>query len=289
MKLKPIEIKNFSYGTVRIVDPSTQGAPLSSSPGVTSDTKVAWHIYGFSIAGRQSEKAVAARAAEEESSTSFCIYLPAYSLVFNGTYIPVDPIRGQRGNNDFYDVTAFQGDLQCSIYKDNNNAIRAKLTLGPLQNAIYTFTVCSIAGTEKGLSVMQYASGTFTLTYGGKPFDPIVAINNAQQNVQARDASEPAPASTILGYSNCYWMNGGVLQHMEDQQSPGDDGFIALRAGATSSTSGTASLIIKDTFAALQEEMQDPAYFVMPLYKIENGVITVDFRSTPQAQVAEVL
>lgn len=288
MKLKPIEIKNFSYGSVRIVDPSTQGAPPSDAPCGTSDTKVAWHVYGFTTSGRK-KKLAATRDAEP--STSYCIFLPPYCLLFNGTYIPVEPIQGNRGNNDYYDISTLRGNLDCSIYKDNG-AVRAKLSIGPVQNAIYTFTVCAVGGTEKGLSVEQYASGTISLTYGGKPFDPILAVNhaNAQQNAGNLKASAGStPPSSVAGFSNCYWMNGGGLQYMEDQESPGNNGFIALRAGATAATSGTATLIIKESLAALQKEMQNPAYFVMPLYKIEDGVITVDFRSTPQAQVAEVI
>ena len=292
MKMKPIEVTNYSFGTVRIVDPSTQGAPSYSAPSCSVESKVAWHIYAFAISGRRSKKSAAKSAnarAAEDPATSFCIFLPPYSLLFNGTYIPVDPIVGNRGTGDFYDITTLRGNLDCSIYKDQNGAIRAKLTIGPLPNSIYTFTVCSVGGTEKGISVEQYASGTFALTYGGKPFDPIVVINNAQPNAQARDASGSTPASSVTGFSNCYWMSGGVLQHMEDQPIPGNNGFIALRAGATTSTNGTAALVIKESLAALQMEMQNPAYFVMPLYKIENGVLTVDLRSTPYAQVVEVI
>ena len=303
MKLKPVEIKNFSYGTVRIVDPSTQGAPRYYAPSCSSETKVAWHVYGFSKSAARTPKSTAARAAEE-AETSFCIYLPPYCLSLNGTYIPVEPLRGQRGGIDFYDIASFQGDLQCSVYKDGNGAFRAKLTIGPMQDAIYTFAVCSIDGTAKGISVRQYASGTFAVTHGDKPFDPIVGANNGQQNaVESRAAGDrqragevssdnsdsDTPISTILGYANCYWRQGGMMYHIEDQESPGDNGFVALKAGATPETTGEAEVVIMDSFPALQEEMRDPAYIVIPLYKVEEGIITVDFRATPFAQSAEVI
>ena len=277
MKLKPVQVKNYAFGTVRIVDPSTQGEQGGYTPSSNSNTSTAWHIYAVSLL--------------EGDDTAYRIYLPPFSLLFNGTYVPVEPIAGGQKINDYFDLTTFRGDLLCSVYKDNNNEVRAKLTIGPLQDAIFTFVVCSVSGNERGLSVTQYVSGTFSLNYGGKPFDPIVAINNLPNADDSGedDGGEDAPTSEIKGFSNCYWMNGGVLQHMADQQSPGDDGFIALRVGATADTSGNASLIIRDSLAALQEEMKNPAYFVMPLYKVEDGVITVDFRSTPQAQVAEVL
>lgn len=270
MKLKPVEIKNFAFGSVRIVDPSTQAVGNGSSPSPTSNTYVAWHIYGFS------------KAAEEESS-SFCIYLPDSSLMFNNELLPVDPINGNRGGNNLYDIGNTRGDIICSIYRDGFG-YKAKIGAGIVPGSVLNFLVCSVGGNAKSLSVTQYASGLITLYSKSAvnalagPFAPIM-----------EEDSDDSGEERVVGYENCYWMSGGVLRTINDQPSPGNDGFVALREGATPDTMGTASLVIYPTLSDMQVAQQDPAYFIMPLYKIEGGTIALDLRSTPQSQQAEVL
>jgi hypothetical protein len=93
----------------------------------------------------------------------------------------------------------------------------------------------------------------------------------------------------VTGFSNCYWQNCGVTQHMSDQSIPGTDGFIALKAGATPSTSGTATLYCYADLAALQAAQGDVEYFTVPLYRVASSKITLDMRRMPVVFTAEVL
>lgn len=286
MKLKPIEVKNYAYGTVRIVDPSTQGAASSDMPTSTSDTKTAWHIYGFSVASKEARESATVRAGEETLS-SFCIYLPSSCLMYNNEVVLVDPIHGGRGGNDFYDIGNTRGDITCSIYRDGL-AYKAKIGVGVIPGAVQSFLVCSVGGTDKSISVSQYVSGMVSL-YAKSSVDNAIAGPFAPIIEEESEGSEESGEERVIGYENCYWMSGGVLRTINDQHSPGDDGFVALREGATPDTIGTASLVIYSDIAALQEAQQDPAYFIIPLYKMEGGLIALDLRSTPQSQMAEVL
>ena len=101
--------------------------------------------------------------------------------------------------------------------------------------------------------------------------------------------TEGEDPEVVTGFANCYWQNAGVTQHMSDQTIPGTDGFIALKAGATSATNGTATLYCYANLAALQAAQQDVAYFIVPLYRIVGSKITLDMRRMPVVFTAEVL
>ena len=76
VKIKPVQIKNYAFGTVRIIDPETQGESRNA-PNPTAATSIAWNIYSLSSGA--------------EDATSYHIYLPPFCLLFNGTYCPVEP------------------------------------------------------------------------------------------------------------------------------------------------------------------------------------------------------
>lgn len=107
--------------------------------------------------------------------------------------------------------------------------------------------------------------------------------------VYEEDEETDEPTDVVAGFQNCYWQNGGVTMHMEDQEIPGTDGFVALKAGATPYTSGTATLECYESFAALQAAQQDVAYFIVPLYRVADSKITLDMRRMPVVFTAEIL
>ena len=109
------------------------------------------------------------------------------------------------------------------------------------------------------------------------PFSPVYDTEGEDEEV-------------VTGFQNCYWMNGGMTVHMSGTRSiPGTDGFIALKAGATPSTSGTATLYCYANLAALQAAQRDVAYFIVPLYVVSSSKITLDLRRMPVVYSAEVL
>lgn len=105
--------------------------------------------------------------------------------------------------------------------------------------------------------------------------------------VYDEDGDDP---EVVTGFENCYWMNGGVTIHMEDQDDiPGTDGFIALKAGATPDASGDASLECYADIEALNNAQRDIAFFIVPLYIFEESKIVLDLRRIPHVYTAEVL
>jgi len=93
----------------------------------------------------------------------------------------------------------------------------------------------------------------------------------------------------LSGFRNCYWMNGGVTVAMGNQSFAIQNGVVALRAGATPATSGSASLVSYADIAALQAAQKDVAYFIVPLYIVESAQIAVDLRRIPHIYTSEVL
>ena len=111
------------------------------------------------------------------------------------------------------------------------------------------------------------------------PFSPIY-----------EEDGEGEPTETVTGFQNCFWQLGGVTQQLEDQTSiPGTDGFIVLKAGATPSTSGTASLYCYSSLAALQAAQHDLEYFIVPLYRVASSKITLDMRRMPVVYSVETI
>lgn len=126
---------------------------------------------------------------------------------------------------------------------------------------------------------IQSLANAASATAGEGPFTP----------VYEEDEETGEPTEVVAGFENCYWMNGGVLVQMSDQELPGTDGFIALKCGATPSTSGTATLECYATLAALRSAQQDVAHFIVPLYIVSDSTIDLDMRRTPVVFAAEVL
>lgn len=93
---------------------------------------------------------------------------------------------------------------------------------------------------------------------------------------------------TVLSLTNCYWMNGGATKSLGTVSLPGTDGFIALKAGATTSTNGSGSVVCYSTLAAMQSDQEDPAYFIVPLYRVSSSKIVLDLRNIPHVYVGEI-
>lgn len=124
----------------------------------------------------------------------------------------------------------------------------------------------------------------------GKGGDPVaVSADGPFSPVYEEDGETGEPTDTVVGFTNCYWQNCGKTVLMSDQTIPGANGFIALRAGATPATDGTATLYCYASFAALQSAQDDVAYFTIPLYRVADSKITLDMRRMPNVYLAEVL
>ena len=115
---------------------------------------------------------------------------------------------------------------------------------------------------------------------GEGPFTPVY---------EEPEEEEEEPTYIVTGFTNCYWQNCGKTVLMGDQTIPGTNGFIALRAGATPSTAGQATLQCYADLAALQAAQEDMAYFTIPLYLVADGKITLDMRRMPNIYLAEVI
>ncbi len=112
------------------------------------------------------------------------------------------------------------------------------------------------------------------------PFEPVY---------EEPEEEEEEPTFIVTGFTNCYWQNCGKTILMSDQTIPGANGFIALRAGATPSTAGQATLQCYADLAALQAAQEEVAYFTIPLYLVADSKITLDMRRMPNVYLAEVL
>lgn len=120
--------------------------------------------------------------------------------------------------------------------------------------------------------------------------DPVaVSADGPFSPVYEEDGETDEPTDTVVGFTNCYWQNCGKTILMSDQTIPGANGFIALRAGATPSTAGQATLQCYADLAALQAAQEDVAYFTIPLYLVADSKITLDMRRMPNVYLAEVL
>jgi hypothetical protein len=93
----------------------------------------------------------------------------------------------------------------------------------------------------------------------------------------------------VIGFGNCYWQNGGVTCFMADQSCEYTDGFVVLQADATTSGNGSASLESYSTLSDLNEAQQSPAFFIAPLYYMEEGHIVMDMRRLPQLYLLEAI
>lgn len=121
------------------------------------------------------------------------------------------------------------------------------------------------------------AGGPAVAVSADGPFSPIY-----------EEDDDGEPTETVTGFQNCYFMNGGRIVAMSDQSLPGANGFIALKVGATSTTSGDAELLCYSTIDALKAAQNDVAAFTIPLYRVAASKITLDMRRIPVVFAAEV-
>ena len=126
------------------------------------------------------------------------------------------------------------------------------------------------------------------LPKGGSPGDPVaVSADGPFSPVYNAEGEDP---DVVTGFRNCFWQNGGVTVQMSDQSSiPGSSGFIALKAGALPSTTGTATLECYATFAAMQTAQRDTSHFIVPLYRVASSKITLDMRRMPVVYTFEMI
>lgn len=130
------------------------------------------------------------------------------------------------------------------------------------------------------VGAIQLGSASAVEVPADGPFSPVYAT----------DPQTGQPTDTVTGFQNCYWQNGGVTVQMSDQSSiPGSSGFIALKAGALPSTTGTATLECYATFAAMQTAQRDTSHFIVPLYRVASAKITLDMRRMPVVYTYEMI
>ena len=141
----------------------------------------------------------------------------------------------------------------------------------------------NVGGAAVGIGEMLVPIGNVPgagVTLPPGPFTPVY---------EEPEEDEEEPTYIVTGFTNCYWQNCGKTILMSDQTIPGANGFIALRAGATPSTAGQATLQCYADLAALQAAQDDVAYFTIPLYRVADSKITLDMRRMPNVYLAEVL
>lgn len=120
--------------------------------------------------------------------------------------------------------------------------------------------------------------------------DPVeVSADGPFSPVYEEDEETGEPTDVVTGFQNCYWQNGGVTMQMEDQDIPGTEGFVALKVGATSYTSGNATLECYESLASLRAAQQEVGHFIVPLYRVAGSRITLDMRRMPIVYTDEVL
>lgn len=151
-----------------------------------------------------------------------------------------------------------------------------------------------VASLQEQLAALAFARED-TAPGGGEiptqffPIGSVPAVSDVDGPFSPLYDTSGSDPEVVTGLTNCYWQSGGVTQHMADQQRPGTDGFIALKAGATPTTSGTAALCCYANLAALQAAQRDVAYFIVPLYVVASSKIVLDLRNIPHVYTAEVL
>ena len=87
----------------------------------------------------------------------------------------------------------------------------------------------------------------------------------------------------------CYWQYGGITFKMGDQTMLHGSGFLCIRACATPDKIGQASIQLYADMAKLNEAQRDPQYFVIPIYYVMNGRISLDMRRMPIVFATEVM
>lgn len=123
----------------------------------------------------------------------------------------------------------------------------------------------------------HYSGQTVTVSADG-PFSPVYDTEGEDPDV-------------VTAFRNGYFMDAGATVYMSDGalSIPGTDGFIALKAGTTTATAGSASLACYPTLAALQQAQSDAEFFVVPLYFVAGSKIVLDLRRIPHVYRSEVL
>lgn len=139
--------------------------------------------------------------------------------------------------------------------------------------------VVSIKQSVVGAIQLGGADGASVAVSADGPFSPLYE----------EDEVTGEPTDVVTGFQNCYWQNGGVTVLMSDQDIPGTAGYIALKAGATPSTTGTATLECYATLAAMQTAQRDRGYFIVPLYRVASAKITLDMRRMPVVYTYEMI
>ena len=82
--------------------------------------------------------------------------------------------------------------------------------------------------------------------------------------------------------TNCYYNVGGVTYHTSDKSTDATDGILYAQI-----SSGVVSVGVAANLNALNQLQANEADYVVPLYILEDGEITVDFRLCPHIQVFE--
>lgn len=154
-----------------------------------------------------------------------------------------------------------------------NESAQYQAQLAELEAAVAHTEMAAGGGHHGQISTQQTSAGE-------GPFTPVY---------EEPEEDEEEPTYIVTGFTNCYWQNCGKTILMSDQTIPGANGFIALRAGATPSTAGQATLQCYADLTALQTAQEDVAYFTIPLYLVEDSKITLDMRRMPNVYLAEVL
>lgn len=160
-----------------------------------------------------------------------------------------------------------------------NESAQYQAQLAELEAAVAHAEMAAGGGHHGQISTQQTSAGE-------GPFTPVY---EEPEQGEEEEGDEEEPTYIVTGFTNCYWQNCGKTILMSDQTIPGANGFIALRAGATPSTAGQATLQCYADLAALQTAQEDVAYFTIPLYLVADSKITLDMRRMPNVYLAEVI
>ena len=87
---------------------------------------------------------------------------------------------------------------------------------------------------------------------------------------------------------HCYYNTAGFTRHVADvAYTPSGSGILYAKFNQSSSGTSFHSVGVVYDVSSLNSLQNNSAYYVVPLYLVENGTITVDLRNAPQLQVFE--
>ena len=96
-------------------------------------------------------------------------------------------------------------------------------------------------------------------------------------------------SAEVSSLKECYWQYSGTTYKLADQTVPDGDGFLSLRACTTPDKIGQATLQVYPDLATLNTAQRDPQYYILPIYYIASGRITLDLRRMPLVFASELL